>query len=102
MTGWLRALGTTVLALGLGVAGWAGVRVAGDVDFAEIADRYARHQDHPLFQFEFYTAAARHYGLLAGAIGAGIGGIVFGSLLLGVAAVLARLPAPPPSPAERR
>ena len=63
MTAWLRVLGTIVFAVGLGIAAWAAVRLAGDTGFAEIADRYARHQDHPLFQAEFYAAAvARRHG----------------------------------------
>jgi hypothetical protein len=91
MSTWLRWLGTLVLALGLGMAGYAGTRAAGEAaQFAEVADLYARHQDHPLFQAQYYAAAFRHYGLVAGAIGAALGGIVFGSLLLGVGALVAR------------
>jgi len=93
MSTWLRWLGTLVLALGLGVAGYAATRAAGEAaQFAEVADLYARHQDHPLFQAQYYAAAFRHYGLVGGAIGAGLGGIVFGSLLIGVGTLLARRP----------
>jgi hypothetical protein len=90
MTAWLRLLGTVVLALGVGVGGWAGTRVAGDAEFAEVVARYERHPEHPLFQAEYYAAAARHYGLVAGAIGGILGGLVFGSLLLAMATLVAR------------
>ena len=92
MTAWLRVLGITVLALGVGAGTYAGTRAAGDVAFAEIAAQYARHPEHPLFQAEYYAAALRYYGLIAGALAGILGGLVFGSLLLGVAMVLARQP----------
>jgi hypothetical protein len=92
VTVWLRALGVAVLALGLGVGGWAGTRAAGDVDFAQKRDAYERHQDHPIFQAEYYAAASRHYGMVAGAVAATVGGLVFGSMLLALATIVARLP----------
>ena len=91
MTTWLRLLGVVVLAAGLGFAGWAGTRALGDDDFVEKRDAYERHLEHPIFQAEYYAAATRHYGLVAGAIGSGLGGLVFGSLLIGLAGVTARL-----------
>ncbi len=93
MTAWLRLLGVTVLALGVGLGAWAGTRALGDVGFAELEAQYARHPDHPLFQAEYYAAAARHWGLVAGAVAGVLGGLVFGSLLLAAAAILARLDA---------
>ena len=90
MIAWLRVLGVVVLAGGLGVGGWAGTRAVGDTAFAEVATAYERHPDHPLFQAEYYAAAGRHYGLIAGAVGSIGGGIVFGTMLLALAAILAR------------
>ena len=90
MTAWLRLLGIVVLALGVGLGAYAGTRAAGDAEFAEVVARYERHPEHPLFQAEYYAAAARYYGLIAGAIGGILGGLVFGSLLLGLATLVAR------------
>jgi hypothetical protein len=92
MTAWLRLLGIGVLALGIGLGTYAATRAAGDTAWAEIEAQYARHPDHPLFQAEYYGAAVRHYGLVAGAIAGILGGLVFGSLLLGVATLTARSP----------
>jgi len=90
MSGWLRLLGIVVLALGVGLGAYAGTRAAGDVEFAEIVTRYERHPEHPLFQAEYYAAAARHYGLVAGAVAGILGGLVFGSMLLALATLVAR------------
>ena len=90
MAAWLRSLGIVVMALGVGTSFWAATRVAGDFEFAEIAARYERHSDNVLFQAEYYPAAVRHYGLIVAAIGGVLGGLVFGSLLLGIATLLAR------------
>jgi hypothetical protein len=92
MTAWLRVLGIVVLVLGVGAGAYAATSLAFDTAFAEIAAQYARHPDHPLFQAEYYAAAAKHYGLVAGAIGGVLGGLVFGSLLFGLATVVARQP----------
>ena len=88
MAAWLRLLGIVVLALGVGAGAYAGTRAFGDTAFAEIAAQYAKHPEHPLFQAEYYAAAGRHYGLVAGAIGGVLGGLVFGSLLLGMATLV--------------
>jgi hypothetical protein len=95
MVGYLRALAGLVVLLGLVAAGVAGREVAGDAHFREVAEAYARHPEHALFQAEYWTAAARHYGLLAVGIGGLLGGLVLGGLLLGVAEVLRRLPPRP-------
>ena len=92
MSGWLRLLGVVVLALGVGAGAYAGTRALGDAAFAEVSAQYAKHPDHPLFQAEYYATAARHYALVAGALGGILGGLVFGSLLLGLATVVARQP----------
>lgn len=88
MATWLRLLGIVVLVLGVGAGSYAGTRALGDTAFAEVASQYAKHPEHPLFQAEYYASAGRHYGLVAAAIGGILGGLVFGSLLLGMAALL--------------
>jgi hypothetical protein len=90
MEAWLRVLGIVVLALGVGLGAYAATRAIGDTEFAEVAARYERHSENLAFQAEYYPAAARHYGFVAGAVGGIFGGLVFGSLLLGLASVLAR------------
>jgi hypothetical protein len=92
MTAWLRLLGIAVLALGIGIGTYAATRAAGDTAWTEIAAQYARHPDHLGFQAEYYPAAVRHYGLIAIAFVGILGGLVFGSLLLGVATLVARFP----------
>ena len=90
MTTWLRGLGIGVLALGVGAGMYAATRAAGDVGFAEIAAQYGRHPENWALQAEYYPAAVRHYGLVVGAVVSIVCGLVFGSLLLGVATILAR------------
>lgn len=92
MSTWLRTLGIVVLALGIGAGSYAGTRAFGDVAFEEAAAQYVRHPDHPLFQAEYYAVAGRHYGLVVGAVGGILGGLVFGSLLLGLGTLLSRGP----------
>jgi hypothetical protein len=90
MSAWLRLLGIVVLALGVGAGAYCATRALGDVAFAEVAAQYERHSNQWVFQAEYYPAAVRHYGLVACALGGIVGGLVFGSLLLGVGALVAR------------
>jgi hypothetical protein len=92
MGGFLRFLGTLVILIGLAVAGVAGWLLAGDEHFREIAAAYARHPEHAMFQTEYWTAAARHYGLLGSFAGGLLGGLSLGGLLLGVGELLRRVP----------
>jgi hypothetical protein len=92
MSAWLRLLGIVVLASGVGLGAYAATRFAGDTGFAEIAAQYERHSENMLFQAAYYPAALRHYGLIAGAVAGILGGLVFGSLLLGMATLVAREP----------
>jgi hypothetical protein len=94
MTGFLRTLGVLVLLVGLVTAVVAGWLLAGDAHFREVAEAYARHPEHALFQAEYWAAAARHYGLLLAAAAGLLGGLMFGGILLGLAAILRRLPKP--------
>lgn len=92
MAGFLRTLGVVVLSIGLVTAAVAGWRLAGDAQFREIAEAYARHPDHAMFQAEYWSAAAQHYGLLVAGVGGMLGGLVFGGILLALAELLRRLP----------
>lgn len=92
MAGFLRTLGVVVLLIGLITAAVAGWLLAGDAQFREIAEAYARHPEHALFQTEYWAAAARHYGLLGAAAGGLLGGLVLGGILLGLAELLRRIP----------
>ena len=91
MSGWLRSLGTVLLVAGLATAGVAAWLLVRDIAFAEAAAAYARHPGHPLFQAEYYVAAARYYGLLALLVGGLVVGLGGGSVLIGVGQVLRRL-----------
>jgi len=88
----LKLLGVIVLVLGLVTAAVTAGELAMDVHFREVADAYARHPEHPLFQAEYVAAAARHYGLLAGLIGGLLGGLSLGGILLALGELLQRLP----------
>ena len=92
MPGFLRVLGVAILVLGLATAGVASWLVAGDAHFREVAAAYARHPEHALFQTEYWTAAARHYGLLGAVAGGLLAGLSVGGLLLGVGDLLRRIP----------
>jgi len=95
MTAALRALGAAVMLAGVVAAGVAGWLVVGDTAYDEAAAAYARHPDHVLFRSEYLAAAARHFGLLAVAVGGLVGGAVVAAVLLGLAEVLRRLPPRP-------
>jgi hypothetical protein len=92
MAGFLRGLGMLIVLIGFAVAGTAGWLLAGDAQFREIAAAYARHPEHALFQTEYWTAAARHYGLLAAVAGGLLGGLSLGGILLALAELLRRVP----------
>jgi hypothetical protein len=90
MAGFLRTLGIVVLLIGLVTAAVAGWLLAGDAQFREIAEAYARHPEHALFQTEYWIAAARHYGLVA-AIACGVlGGLALGGILYALGELLRR------------
>jgi hypothetical protein len=92
MVGVLRTIGVAVLLLGTAIAAVAGWLFAADTGFAEVAEAYARHPQHTMFQTEYWIAAVRHYGLLSVAVGGLVGGLVAGATLLGIAQILRRTP----------
>jgi hypothetical protein len=86
----LRVLAVLVIALGAGAAGVAGWQLATDEHFREVAEAYARHPDHALFQSEYWVAAARHYGQIAVVVGGLLGGLSLGAVMLALAELVAR------------
>jgi multisubunit Na+/H+ antiporter MnhB subunit len=86
----LRALGVVVIAVGLLVAVAAGWQLAADERFREVAEAYARHPEHALFQGEYWVAAARHYGQIAAVVGGLVGGLSLGAMLLALAELVQR------------
>ena len=86
----LRALGALLVLLGVAAASVAALLLLRDEQFAEVAAAYARHPDHALFQAEYLTAAARHYGLLAAGVGGLLAGLAGGGMLLGIGELLRR------------
>ncbi|MCW5892207.1 MAG: hypothetical protein KIT14_16925 [bacterium] len=90
MSGALRLLGVLVLVAGVAGGGVAGALFLGDAHYAEVAAAYERHPTHALFQAEYWAASARHWALLAAAVGGALIGLVWGGLLLGMATLLTR------------
>ena len=88
----LRVLGVVVLLVGFGGAVVSSGLLAADAHFREVAEAYARHPEHALFQGEYWVAAARHYGLLAAALGGLLGGLSVGGMLLALSELLRRIP----------
>ena len=92
MSAWLRAVGALILVVGLATAAVAGWLLVRDTAYVEAAAAYDRHPGHPLFQADYYVAAARHYGLMAMIASGLLVGLGGGSALLGLGQVLRRLP----------
>jgi hypothetical protein len=92
VSGWLRALGVVVLLGGLATAAVAGWHLTRDTSFADAAAAYARHPEHPLFEADYYRAAAWHYGLVAFVVGGILVGLTAGSALLALGETLRRIP----------
>ena len=92
MTAWLRALGGVLLALGFGFAGYTSTLAFTDEAYVQAREAYERHVDHPLFEAKYQAAAVRHYALLGSSVVSLLSGLVFSSLLFGLANVMGRLP----------
>lgn len=87
---YMRALGSLLIALGIigSISCWRGV--AGDDAYYRALKGLEKYPANVLFQTEFKMAEPRHMLLLAGGYGAPAGGLVFGSMCLGIGALLAR------------
>lgn len=85
----LRVLAVLVVALGLLLAAAAGWQLGTDEHFREVAEAYARHPDHALFQSEYWVAAVRHYGQMAAVVGGVLGGLSLGAVMFALAELVA-------------
>jgi len=85
----LRVLAVLVVALGVLLAAAAGWQLATDEHFREVAEAYARHPDHALFQGEYWVAAARHYGQIVAVVGGLLGGLSLGAVMFALAELVA-------------
>jgi hypothetical protein len=87
----LRALAVILLIGGITVCVLATRAAVTDEAYFRAAEALERHSDHILFQAEYQAALARHVAYLVAAILSGLGGIVGGAVLFGLAAILARV-----------
>jgi len=92
VSAWLRGLGALILGLGVATAMAAGWYLTRDTTYAEALAAYDRHPGHPLFQADYYVAAARHYGLMGLVVAGLLVGLGGGSALVALGQVLRRLP----------
>jgi hypothetical protein len=93
---YLRALGAALIALGVAASVYCGVAARADDAYFRALRGLQKYPNNVLYQTELKMAEPRHMLLLAGAFTAAPAGFVLGSLCLGLAAVLRRLPGPPP------
>ena len=96
MDKYLRALGTTLIALGFVGSVYCGLAARADETYFRALRALQKYPNNVLYQTELKMAEPRHMLLLAGAFTAAPAGFVLGSVALGLAAVLRRLPAPSP------
>jgi hypothetical protein len=92
VSAWLRVLGALILVVGVATAVAAGWYLTRDTTYSEALAAYDRHPGHPLFQADYYVAAARHYGLLALVAAGLLVGLGGGSALVALGQLLRRLP----------
>jgi len=92
---YLRALGTALIAMGIVASVYCGFAASSDEAYFRALRGLQKYPNNVLYQTELKMAEPRHMLLLAGAFTAAPAGFVLGSLCLGLAAVLRRLPAPP-------
>ena len=95
MARYLRTLGAALIAMGFVASVYCGLAARSDETYFRAARALQKYPNNVLYQTELKMAEPRHMLLLAGAFTAAPAGFVLGSLCLGIAAVLRRLPAPP-------
>ena len=88
MTVYLRGLAVVLLIGGVIVCVFSAFLAYTDVGYYAAAEALSRHQDHVLFQAEYYKALVPHLAYIVTAVFAGIGGIVSSAMLFGLAAAL--------------
>ena len=92
MAVYLRALGAALVAMGIVASAYCGVAARSDEAYFRALHGLQKYPNNVLYQTELKMAEPRHMLLLAGTFTAAPAGFVFGSLCLGIAAVLRRLP----------
>lgn len=92
MDRYLKALGSTLVGLGFVGSVYCGFAARADEAYFRAARGLEKYPNNVLYQTELKMAEPRHMLLLAGAFTAAPAGFVLGSLALGLAAVLRRLP----------
>lgn len=95
MARYLRTLGAALIAMGFVASVYCGLAARSDETYFRAARALQKYPNNVLYQTELKMAEPRHMLLLAGAFTAAPAGFVLGSLCLGIAAVLRRLPVPP-------
>ena len=90
MAAYLRVLGAVLICLGIAgsVSCWRGVQA--DEAYYRALKGLEKYPGNVLYQTEFKMAEPRHMILLAGSYGLGAVGLVFGSMCLGIGALLGR------------
>jgi len=87
---YMRTLGAILIVLGM-IGSFVCWRGAGnDEAYFRAAKGLEKYPGNVLYQTEFKMAEPRHMLLLAGAYGSGTAGIVFGSMCIGIGALLSR------------
>lgn len=94
MAKYLRALGAALIAMGFVATVYCGLAARSDDAYFRAVLALQKYPNNVLYQTELKMAEPRHMLLLAGTFTAAPAGFVFGSLCLGIAAVLRRLPPP--------
>lgn len=90
MAAYMRFLGVFLIALGMAGSLYAWRAAGDDQAYFRAARGLEKYPGNVLYQTEFKMAEPRHMLLLGGAYSAAPGGLVLGSICLGLAALLAR------------
>ena len=90
MKRYLELLGILLIVSGIGASAAFGYAAWKNDDYYAKLRALEKYPNNVLYQTELKMAEPRHMALLAGAFSAAPGGIVFGSLCLGVAAAIGR------------
>lgn len=91
---YLRLLGLVLIGLGIGGTLYFAMLAGADEAYFRAARALEKYPNNVLYQTEFKMAEPRHMLLLMGAWAAAPGGIVLGSICLGLSAVLGRTAEP--------
>ena len=90
MVRYLNVLGSFLIVAGIVGSAYLGYAAWTNDDYYAKVRALAKYPTNVLYQTEFKMAEPRQMLLIAGAFGAAPAGLVFGSLCLGLAGVIAR------------